>query len=143
VDESGFEPSCERTFGWALKGRKVYGLRSGNRRPRTSLIAARIGKLLAAPFLFQGVCNTAIFNAWLSAELAPHLNENTVVVIDNAAFHKSPQTKAIIEATGATLMFLPPYSPDLMPIEQTFGTIKRYRSYHNHLTLDQIINAFC
>lgn len=102
-----------------------------------------MGTSLKAPLLFQGVCNTAIFNARLKSELAPLLNRDMVVVIDNAAFHKSQETQTIIENAGATLLFLPPYSPDLMPIEKTFGTIKRYRSFHNHLPLDDIINAFC
>lgn len=92
--------------------------------------------------LFDGTCNTAIFNEWLEKALCPLLNEHDVVVMDNAAFHKSPTTKALIEQTGATLLFLPPYSPDFMPIEHTFGTIKQKRKYHNHMTLDQLLNSF-
>jgi len=139
VDESGFAPSAERQHGWAARGEKVYGLRSGNRRPRTSLIAALIEKKLAAPMLFDGTTNTAIFNQWLEEMLCPLLTENDVVVMDNAAFHKSQRTAEIIAATGATLLFLPPYSPDIMPIEKTFGTLKRYRQYNNHLSLDQCL----
>jgi putative transposase len=139
VDESGFAPSAERQHGWAARGEKVYGLRSGNRRPRTSLIAALIEKKLAAPMLFDGTTNTAIFNQWLEEMLCPLLNKNDVVVMDNAAFHKSQRTAEIIAATGATLLFLPPYSPDIMPIEKTFGTLKRYRQYNNHLSLDQCL----
>jgi transposase len=142
VDESGFAPTTERTHGWALKGQKVYGFRSGNRRPRTSLIAALVNKRLTAPLLFEGTCNTAIFNAWLEQELCPTLDENSVVVIDNAAFHKSKETSDLITATGATLLFLPPYSPELMPIEKTFGTMKKHRSYNEHLSIDEIINVF-
>ncbi len=142
VDESGFSPSTQREYGWALRGVKVYGLRSGNHRPRTSLIAGLMNKQLVAPLLFEGTCNTNIFNTWLQHELAPMLNENVVVVIDNAAFHKSSATREIIAATGAKLLFLPPYSPDLMPIEKTFGTLKKHRSYNHHLTIAEIINMF-
>jgi putative transposase len=139
VDESGFAPTAERQHGWAARGEKVYGLRSGNRRPRTSLIAALIEKKLAAPMLFDGTTNTAIFNQWLEEMLCPLLGPNDVVVMDNAAFHKSQRTAELIASTGATLLFLPPYSPDIMPIEKTFGTLKRYRQYNNHLSIDQCL----
>jgi transposase len=143
VDESGFLSSAERDYGWALRGEKVYGMRSGNRRPRTGLIAALINKKLTAPWLFEGTCNAVLLNSWLENELCKIINHNHVVVMDNAAFHKSPKTKELIEETGAMLMFLPPYSPDIMPIEKTFGTIKKYRKYNNHKSIEQIINMFC
>jgi putative transposase len=143
IDESGFAPTTERDYGWALKGEKVHGFRSGNRRPRTSLIAARIGKHFDAPMLFDGTTNSGIFNAWLSQELCPKLNHNHVVIMDNAAFHKSAKTHELIENTGATLMFLPPYSPDLNPIECDFAAIKKNRKYNNERTLEEIINLYC
>ncbi len=117
-------------------------MRSGNRRPRTSLIAARIGTHFDAPMLFEGTTNTAIFNAWLEQELCPKLHHNQVVVMDNAAFHKSAKTRELIENTGATLLFLPPYSPDLNPIECDFAAIKKRRKYNNQLPLEKIINVY-
>jgi transposase len=142
VDESGFAPTTQRDYAWAECGRKIYGYRSGERRPRTSLIAALSEKQLIAPMLFSGTCNTITFNSWLEQELLPYLNNNVVVVVDNAAFHKSKETERIITKTGAILLFLPPYSPHLMPIEQTFGTIKKIRKYNEALPLDQIIKAY-
>ncbi len=121
----------------------MHGLRSGNRRPRTSLIAALQNKRLLAPVLFDGTCNTLAFNTWLRQALRPHLSADTVVVLDNASFHKSPETAQIIRETGAHLLFLPPYSPHLMPIEHTFGTLKKRRAYNPHLTLDQIVCMSC
>lgn len=79
---------------------------------------------------------------WLKDYLYPHLTPNHVVVMDNAAFHKSQTTRDIIAATGATILFLPPYSPDLNPIEQDFATLKKIREYNEHLSLDQIINMY-
>ena len=143
IDESGFAPTTERDYGWAPKGQKVYGMRSGNRRPRTSLIAARIGRNFDAPMLFDGTTNTAIFNTWLDQELCPKLNHNHVVIMDNAAFHKSAKTRELIESTGAILLFLPPYSPDLNPIECDFAALKKNRKYNNNLPLEKIINAYC
>ena len=140
VDESGFEASSARRYGYARRGQKVYGQHSGQKRPRTTLIAAQINGCLRSEILFQGTTNAAIFNHWLKEVLCPKLNKDHVVIMDNAAFHKSNQTKHLIENTGASLLFLPPYSPDLNPIEQTFGLIKRKREIHTHATIDDIIN---
>lgn len=65
-----------------------------------------------------------------------------MVILDNAAFHKSAKTAALIRATGAQLLYLPPYSPDLNPIEHAFANIKRFRRHHAHLSLDEVIKVF-
>jgi len=92
VDESGFASSVPRRYAYAPKGQGVYGLRSGQRGPRTSLIAARMGNTFTAPLLFEGTCNTSLFNAWLEKALCPLLNDSHVVVMDNVPFHKSART---------------------------------------------------
>lgn len=143
VDESGFEPEGYRRYGYASRGVKVHGLRSGQRRPRTNLLAARGKKRLLAPWLFTGSCTTRVFNQWLKDELCAHLDSKTVVVMDNAIFHKSRKTRELIESTGAVLLYLPPYSPDLNPIEHCFGTMKRKRSHHPHLSVDELVVSYC
>ena len=72
LDESGFEPEVSRRYAYSPRGQRVYGLISGHRRPRTSLLTARMEKGFEVPFLFEGACNTDIFNAWLEKELCPH-----------------------------------------------------------------------
>ena len=62
--------------------------------------------------------------------------------MDNATFHKSAKTKELIEAKGAILLYLPPYSPDLNPIENDFGAIKKIREYNHEKSIDQIINMY-
>jgi len=89
--------------------------------------------------LFEGTCDTDTFNAWLEQMLVPELEPGTVVVLDNAAFHKSPATKEIIANAKCDLLFLPPYSPDLMPIEKKFAAIKRYRKLNSDLPIDKIL----
>jgi putative transposase len=101
-----------------------------------------MGKRFAAPILFEGSCDTAVFNRWLETQLCPLLNATQVVVMDNASFHNSAETRDLIERTGATLLFLPPYSPDLNPIEHDFATLKCLREYNSHATLDTIIGAY-
>jgi len=134
--------STQRSYAWAPRGEKVHGTRSGQRRPRTSLIAALVGKKLVAPMLFDGTCDTDVINLWLEKRLCPALIPNTVVVMDNAAFHKSPKTKDIVHAAGCELLFLPPYSPDLMPIEQKFASLKKNRQYNENISLDQLVRQF-
>lgn len=143
ADESGFELHVTRRYARAPRGQKVYGLRSGRQRPRTSLIAARVeGGDFIAPFLFQGNCDTDIFNAWLETYLCPLLEDTHVVVIDNVQFHKSEKTKQLIESRGAILLFLPPYSPDLSPVENDFANMKNIREFNEHETIDNIIRMY-
>ena len=142
VDESGFEPEAARRYGRAPRGQKVYGLRSGHRRPRTSLLAARIDGRLEATMLFEGHCDAAFFNMWLARELCPLLDERCVVILDNVPFHKSARTREIVGDKGAKILFLPPYSPDLNDIEHDFATIKKLREYNEHESLDDIIRMY-
>lgn len=73
---------------------------------------------------FKGTCNTEVFNAWLSQVLIPELSPGQIIIMDNASFHKSAKTKELIEAAGCKLLYLPPYSPELNPIEKTWANIK-------------------
>lgn len=142
IDESGFEPSVSRRYAYAPRGRRVYGLVSGHRRPRTSLIAARIGEELQAPFLFEGTCNADIFNEWLERQVCPLIDDNHVVVMDNASFHKNAKTGELIEGRGSTLLFLPAYSPDFNPIENDFAAIKKNREYNQEFSIDQAVRSY-
>jgi len=143
VDESGFDLYACRQYGWALKGQKVYGERSGNRRPRTSFLAAKMpdGRLEATQ-LWEGTCNAMIFNEWVENLLCPLLDKNCVVIMDNATFHKSARTRQLIEDKGAILLFLPPYAPELNPIENDFGALKKIREYNNDKSIDEIIKSY-
>ena len=80
------------------------------------------------------------FNDGLAEQLCPRLTSNHVVILDNARLHKTSRTRELIQASGATLMFLPPYSPDYNPIEHNLvSNIKRYREYHPETSLEDII----
>lgn len=131
-----------RRYGYAPKGHRVDGLASGHRRPRTSLIAARMEGRLKEPLLFEGRCDTVVFNTWLQTRLCPRLNAQHLVILDNAPFHKSPETAQLIAATGATLLFLPPYSPAFNPIEHDFAALNKHREYHETASLDEIVRAY-
>ena len=125
LDETGFAPSVCRLHGWAPKGCKVRGLQSGQQRPRTSLIGGYCDHKLLAPMLFEGTCNTEVCNQWLEHMLLPDLVCGSVIVLDNATFHKSARTRQLVEQCGCQLLFLAPYSPDLNPIEKLWANLKR------------------
>ena len=143
LDESGFEASAQRNYGRALRGRKVYGERSGNSRPRTSLIAGKRGKELLAPVLFEGSTDSVWFNDWFENHLFRELRPKSTIIMDNAAFHKKKDICKISSKHGHDVLFLPPYSPDFNPIEQDFANIKKIREYANEKsTLDDIVKSY-
>jgi hypothetical protein len=146
IDESGVDSYMHRDFGWAAKGELVMGEVSGKRYARESFIAAKCGPEILAPMCFQGTCDTNLFNFWIEIFLVPILQAGQVVVMDNATFHKSEKTKILIEAAGCTLLFLPPYSPDLNPIEVYWANLKaKIKSLiKDSSTLSEAIDhAFC
>jgi transposase len=76
--------------------------------------------------VFNGPIDTPSFRAYVEQVLAPSLRRGDVVVLDNLAVHKQPEVRVALEAVGATLRFLPPYSPDFNPIEQAFAKLKAF-----------------
>ncbi len=73
---------------------------------------------------FEGTCDTSLFNAWLQQMLIPNLTPGQVLILDNASFHKSAESQKLVEAAGCRILFLPPYSPDLNPIEKYWANMK-------------------
>ena len=88
------------------------------------MIAALKDKKLLAPMCFEGTCDTQLFNLWLKQELLPNLAIGQVLILDNASFHKSSATRKLVESYGCSIVFLPPYSPDLNPIEKYWANMK-------------------
>ncbi|MGE3977718.1 MAG: transposase [Nitrospira sp.] len=99
IAECGFAPATVRRYGDAPKGQRVNGLVSGHRRPRPARIAARMDGRRAAPCLFEDTCDPAVFNTWRQRRIGPRLNAHPLVIMANAAFHKSPETAQLIEHT--------------------------------------------
>ncbi|RKU09005.1 hypothetical protein C6501_15775 [Candidatus Poribacteria bacterium] len=132
-----------RRYAYAPKGACVQDKISGSHRYKsTTLIAARIGDSFTAPVLFEGASDALVFNAWLEQQLCPLLDETHVVIMDNASFHKGSETARLIAETGASLLFLPPYAPELNPIEKDFANIKRQYQYNPETSIDQIIKMY-
>jgi transposase len=124
VDEAGVDNRLFREYGRAPKGQKILANIPGRKRERYSIIAGLINKKLIAPFTFQGGCRAEVFNAWLKHILIPELKPGMTIILDNAAFHKSAETKRLIEEAGCFLLFLPTYSPDFNKIEHWWHKVK-------------------
>ena len=100
-----------------------------------------MGQSLIAVGLIFGSVNTEVFTSWTKQILLPSLAANSVIVMDNAAFHKGKEMKSIIEDAGHTLLYLPAYSPDLNPIEKKWAQAKHIRRSTN-CSIDQIFNTY-
>jgi transposase len=124
VDESGMDARDDYGYGWSPAGARVDGLKSGRRQGRVNMIAGyRAGQLLA-PFTVEGACNRTVFEIWLETCLMPVLKPGDWVIVDNATFHHGGRITALLEAVGAQVVYLPPYSPDLNRIEKCWAWLK-------------------
>ena len=126
IDESGIDMSICKDRGWGKKSEKLIGRKSGKCYERTNIIAGLVEKKSIAPMVFNGSCNTMLFETWVEQFLIKELHIGQVVIMDNASFHKSPKTIELIESVGCRVIFLPPYSPDLNPIEKFWANMKRW-----------------
>ena len=125
------ESITHRDYAYSLKGEKIRSEISGKRYSRTSIISGlNQENQLIAPMVFTGSGNTNVVLTWVKEELLPSLTEKSVIIFDNASFHKSPKIRQAIESAGHIMLFLPPYSPDLNPIEHLWKVIKQNLNYY-------------
>jgi transposase len=125
-------------------GRSLRGVRLRDHTPcghweTHTIVAALRPDGLTAPAVFDGPIDNASFLAYVEQVLAPTLRRGDVVVLDNLAVHKQPEVRAAIEATGAQIRFLPPYSPDFNPIEMAFAKLKAFMRAARPRTFDHVI----
>jgi len=126
IDETWIKTNMAPLRGWGAKGKRLSGFAPHGRwRTMTFLAALRCDRL-TAPCVFDGPINGQCFRAYVDQQLVPVLRPGDIVVMDNLGSHKSKAVRDAIKAAGARLWFLPPYSPDLNPIEQTFAKIKHW-----------------
>jgi len=120
-----------RTHGYSKKGQRCYGTHDWGAKGRTNAIGALIGSTLLTVSLFESTINSQVFTAWVKQDLIPKLPKKSVVVMDNATFHKQSEMQEALAAAGHTLLYLPPYSPDLNPIEKKWAHAKSIRRKFN------------
>jgi transposase len=116
-----------RTHGYSLKGTRCYGIHDWGAKGRINAIGALLGGDLLTVSFFESTINTDIFSIWVTQDLLPKLPHNSILIMDNATFHKGKNMKEAIKEAGHTLLYLPVYSPDLNPIEHKWAQAKAKR----------------
>ena len=137
LDESGFANDMPRSYGYAPIGEKCLDKRNWHEKGRQNAIGAIVDFCLVTVTLFVGSINSDIFLLWLTKDLLPKLSNGCVIVMDNASFHKRRDIQQIIKAHGHILEYLPPYSPDLNPIENYWSKAKAIRR-RTHCTVETL-----
>lgn len=126
LDEFGAATHMSRTHGRAPRGQRVVEKVPHGHWKLISTIAAMTVAGITASASFDGATDTELFVAFVAEALVPVLKPGQVVVLDNLQPHKSPRVRELIEAAGARLLLLPPYSPDFNPIEMAISKVKTY-----------------
>ncbi|MEO6783470.1 MAG: IS630 family transposase [Bradyrhizobium sp.] len=124
IDETGTSTKMARLRGRAPRGERLVGKIPHGHWKTTTFVAGLRSTALTAPCVIDGPMNGNAFLAYVEHVLAPTLKPGDVVVLDNLSAHKVPGIREAVEATGARLLYLPPYSPDFNPIEQLFAKLK-------------------
>lgn len=138
VDESGSNEALAPRYGWAPRGQRACDVAPRKRGANTTILAALTPQGLLAPMTVEGGTTIEVFTSFLEHCLCPALRPGQVVLLDNLAVHKNHAVIAQIEATGARVVFLPRYSPDLQPIEGVFAKLKEYLRHAKARTQDAL-----
>lgn len=144
VDETGLDSYYDREYGYAPRGEKVIGEVAGRKFQRSNLVSAILGNQMIAPFQYSGTTDAVLFENWFEKQLLPSLPDHTVIIMDNASFHRKEQLFKLVESSTKRLIFLPPYSPELNPIETVWANMKRWirNNMRNYSSLDDAISAW-
>ena len=143
VDESGINTYLYREYAYAPRGEKVYEPISGKKFQRTNIVAAKLSNKIIAPLQYNGTTDVLLFENWFEQQLLPCLSEDNVIIMDNASFHRKRKLFEIAKEHYITLIFLPPYSPELNPIENFWANLKHWlkMNIHRFDSLDDAIYA--
>jgi transposase len=141
IDETSLKTNMAKTSGWSPCGaRLVDHVPFGHWNTQTFIAALRHDRL-DAPWVIDGPINRELFDLYIQTQLAPTLHKGDVVILDNLAAHRSPKAATILKDIGAWFLFLPPYSPDLNPIEMAFAKLKALIRKAAARTYDQLWKA--
>ena len=141
IDEIGTHLGLTRLYGRAAPGERVVEATPGYSGPHYTTVAALNVHGVQAPWLLKGSMDGPAFEAYVQHVLAPILHDGDWVILDNLAPHKHTVIRDLIEARGAHVAFLPPYSPDLNPIEKCWSKVKTALRKSKARTYDELLNA--
>ncbi len=138
IDETWAKTNMTRRYGRSPLGTRLVEKTPCGRWQTTTFLGALRAKGFIAPLTVEGPINGPLFRAWVEQHLAPVLNPGDIVVMDNLSSHKVAGVREAIEAVGAELRYLPPYSPDLNPIELAFSKLKKLLRDGAERTVDKL-----
>src|SRR5512134_3977965 len=141
IDESGANLGLTRLCGRAAPGQRVVEATPGYSGPHYTLVATLGWQAVTAPWIFEGSMNSLAFETYVRSQLLPALRPGDILVMDNLSAHTGETIRQLIEDKGARLEFLPPYSPDLNPIELCWSKVKRALRTAKARTLDALLDA--
>ena len=141
VDESGANLQMTRRYGRSPSGQRLLGRVPQGHYLTATLIAAMGCRGSSAPWIFEGAMDGEMFLAWVRVGLVPTLCRGQTVILDNLATHKVAGVRQAIEATGAGLEYLPPYSPDFNPIEPMWSKVKQGLKSREPRNARQLVKA--
>jgi transposase len=124
LDETGTSTNMTRRYGRCPRGQRLVAATPWGHWKTTTFVAGLREDGIIAPLVLDGPMTGEVFRAYVEQMLAPSLAPGDAVVMDNLAAHKVAGVREAIQAAGASLLYLPPYSPDLNPIEQVFAKLK-------------------
>ena len=146
IDETSLKTNLVKTTGWSQVGTRLIDHAPFGHWHTQTFIAGLSCDSLVAPWVLDGAMSRASFEAYVEHELAPALKPGQIVIADNLSSHKSPQAQELLRAQGNDLIFLPPYSPDLNPIEMAFSKLKtliRKATARTYQALWNCVGAVC
>ena len=138
LDETWAKTNMTRTYGRSPLGSRLIERTPASRWQTTTFLGALRAEGFIAPLTVDGAINGALFRAWVEQHLAPTLRPGDLVVMDNLSSHKVKGVREAIESVGAELRYLPPYSPDLNPIELAFSKLKKLLRDGAQRTVDKL-----
>ncbi len=141
VDEMGANVSLSPLYAWSRRGERAHAKAPRNWGKNVTLLASITGRGVGPCLAVEGPTTRGVFEAYLERALAPSLRPGQVVVLDNLSAHKGGRVREIVEARGCELAYLPPYSPDLNPIEQAFSKVKALLRKAEARTRESLIEA--
>jgi transposase len=143
LDECGSNIGLTPLYARAPKGLRAYGSAPRNRGKNTTLIAALTFEGMGESMIIEGAANAAAFERYVEEILAPSLSSGQIVIMDNLAAHKGKKVEQLIQDKGCQLLFLPAYSPDFSPLEETFSKLKTYLRRAGARTREALEEAIC
>jgi len=124
IDETWAKTNMARTHGRCLRGQRLRAGKPHGHWKTTTFTAGLTLRGMIAPFVLDGPINREAFETYVEKVLVPELRPGDIVIMDNLSSHKGPRVREMIERAGASLLYLPPYSPDFNPIEMAFAKLK-------------------